>query len=199
MSDDLLERYARSHHPSPQRVARLVDKLDRARHAPALARPARSRGLWGGAVMLAAAAALILVLRPGVQPETAHSTGLRGVAAVAGAPEGQAGVRLRLAVERSGAVVALQRGDVATVGERIYFRVSTTGPARVALWLEGPSGRVQVGEQLVDAAQSIDLQRGSELLVWRFDEPGLYQFWASSAPDGACIPTSCGQQAIEVR
>src|SRR5687768_13816545 len=52
-------------------------------------------------------------------------------------------LELRLAVERGG--VAVRLSGPCRVGERVFFRLSSSLPARAHVWVEGPSGREMLG------------------------------------------------------
>ena len=189
MSDEL-STYARQRAPSPQRTAALISSLEHARRS----RAPRSLGWkWGGlALACAAAAATLVIASPSEPTTTTRSLGVP-LATTADSPH----VQLRLAVERDSGAVLLERGELVSVGERVFFQVSTDGPGEVTLWSEGPEGRQRLSQFTTTAGKIVDVPSGGGLLAWRFESPGLYRFWVVSG-EGDCPSERCDSQSVEV-
>jgi hypothetical protein len=103
-------------------------------------------------------------------------------------------LELRLAVERGG--VAVRLGGPCRVGERVFFRLSSSLPARAHVWVEGPEGRELLGVTELEGSP-IDLGGSGGLVAYQFDLPGQYLFRAS--PDGMGVCRDCPTVAVEVR
>ncbi len=175
--------------PHSARVDALVRDLDRQRRERV-----PSRG-WVLPTALAVAACAVVV---GLLPREQDGLGFRGVEPIP-AEAGAADVQLRLAVEREGQVVSLERGDEVVVGDRVFFRLSVDGPSTVTVWVDGPDLREALGSQDFAGAASDDLRGAAGLQAWRFDIPGRYVFQASSTGDGSCAPPTCSERIVDVR
>lgn len=138
---------------------------------------------WGLTLGLAAACAVGLWFAAARAP-----VGLRGGLSA------QPALELRLAVERGG--VAVRLAGPCRVGERVFFRLSSSMPTRVHVWAEGPAGSEPLGVVDLEGG-SLDLGSGGGLVAYQFDQAGQYLFHASS--DGMGLCHDCPTIPVEVR
>jgi hypothetical protein len=170
---------------------------------PASSEPSRAQAWWrtprrwvlvpvvAGALGLLA----VLLLPPASDPALApvRQDGLRGEAPPA-LPE----LDLQLAVQRDGLAQRVDPEDQLRLQDRVLFRVSSTTPTTVHLWVEGPAGFEDITAVSVES-QPVELRLEEGLLAWELDRAGSYVFVASASARPACTPPTCARVALEVR
>ena len=193
---DLLDDYARELRPTEAEVERLSQTLDCARRFHRGRSPAQSWELGAALGALTVAVALLLWVAPdslGLGPEA----GVRGPETGALAPELAPEISLRLAVERAdGSVSRLHPGQPVAMGDRIFFRISSSTPGPLTLWVEGPEGRQRLSRLSPNVAGTVDVPSGNGLMSWRFDAPGAYRFTAMTGDDERCLAGTCAHQRV---
>ncbi len=121
------------------------------------------RLLFGGATVLAAAAAVLLSLPSGPQPGDLEAMVPRGQGVDLPALD------LRMAVRQDGAVTRLRAGQVYGSGDIFYFRYEASADG----WLHLVHA-IETGVEVLDSQRvtpgSADLTRGSEPLAWTVDD-----------------------------
>lgn len=194
---DPLDIYARETSLSDDQVDAFVRQLDHDRRQQASrSAPSRVRALRWPVAALAVAAAVFLLVRP--PPTSDPRTGMRGMFPAADADTEPVQVSLRLAVEQGSVTQLLRPEQPAATGDRIFFRVSTTGAGPITVWGDGPTGRQALSRFEADGAGEFDVPLNDALLAWRFDTPGRYRFWATPEADGRCPPQVCQFRDVTV-
>jgi hypothetical protein len=97
----------------------------------------------------------------------------------------EAELDLRVTVERGGVAMRTSLEVPLHVGERVFFRVASSEPATAYVWVDTPSGRVEIASVSVDGG-SRDVGSAGGLTAYRIDEPGRYAFRVSTEGPGIC-------------
>jgi hypothetical protein len=154
------------------------------------------RGIFAGAAMVALAAGVLLVLR---QPSTGTSGMVaRGKASEAPPPAVDLQIAAQKEASAGGGTVRLADGDFLSLGQPVYFRVSTERSTTVWVWVEGPSGSEPVASVEV-GPEPRDIQTPAGHVVWSADRAGSHTIRASSRGAGVCEPGSCTSVNVEVK
>jgi len=103
---------------------------------------------------------------------------------------------LRIVVERHGHARRLAEGEPLALGDRLFFRVSSSRAGAMRVWVEGPAGHEPIAWVAV-RPEPVDLRLGNQLVAYELSKPGTHTFYASLAEGPPCEPPACVERTLE--